>query len=106
MGAALARAWFAGVIGGFGETMYNQTQTTSIDELGYSISSTTDTDDATKQALQAGVGQGLLSSSQKLSDFYITLAENTLPILETGAARDVTVVFKEAFTIEIKDKES
>ncbi|MFW5758704.1 MAG: TrbI/VirB10 family protein [Bacteroidota bacterium] len=45
------------------------------------------------EGLTTGVSAGASSAAEKLSDFYLELAEEIFPIIEIGAARNMTVVF-------------
>lgn len=95
-GAALARAFIAGTMSGFANSVDNSFGNVSTSALG-SVR-TLDAGDAAK----SGVAGGLSKSSDKLTDFYLDLARQAGPIVEVGAAKDVVVVIQEGVTLEIK----
>jgi conjugal transfer pilus assembly protein TraB len=53
--------------------------------------------------LQAGAGGGISSAAQQISKFYLELARQTMPVIEVGAVRDVTLVISEGVELEIKE---
>lgn len=54
-------------------------------------------------AAATGAGNGLNNAFTKLSDFYLQLAEQTLPVLETKPGRFVTLVLNGGDEFEMKD---
>lgn len=95
-GAALARAFIAGTISGFADSVDNSFGDVSTSALG-SVR-TLNAGDAAK----SGLAGGLSKSSDKLTDFYLDLARQAGPIVEVGAAKDVVVVIQEGVSLEIK----
>jgi len=55
-----------------------------------------------KEALQFGLGRGLGASGRELSKFYMDLAKQTLPVIEVGAGKRVTIVFTEGTNLKIQ----
>jgi conjugal transfer pilus assembly protein TraB len=53
--------------------------------------------------LQAGAGQGISNAAKEISKFYLDLARQTMPVIEVGAVRDVTLVISEGVELEIKE---
>jgi len=100
MGSLIARSLIAGFIGGIGEAIRIQTQELSVSPLG-----STQTIDPGKIG-QAGLGQGLHNASKELQKFYLDLAKETLPVIEVGAVRDVTLVVSEGSELEIRELHS
>jgi conjugal transfer pilus assembly protein TraB len=49
---------------------------------------------------QAGVGTGVGKALDRLSQYYITLAEKMFPIIEVDAGRTVDVVFTKGFSLD------
>jgi len=78
-----------------GDSIQAQTQTQSISALG--TTNTIDTD----KVWQAGIGGGLSTASHEIQKFYMELARQTLPVIEVGAVRDVTIVVSEG--VETQD---
>ncbi len=97
MGAVIGRSFIAGLFAGVGEAINAQSSTVSISPLGQ-----TQTIDANR-TVQAGLGQGLASTSREISKFYLDLARQTLPVIEVGAVRDVTLVLQQGVEFEIKE---
>jgi len=98
MGAHLARSLLAGFIMGFGSAVKTSTVSTTVSGLG--TTQTLDTDKAWK----AGVGEGIYSAAKDLQKFYLDLGKQTMPVVEVGAMKNVTIVFSEGVDLEIKDK--
>ncbi len=96
-GAMIGRSLIAGLFGGLGDSIQAQTQTQSISALG--TTNTIDTD----KVWQAGIGGGLSTASHEIQKFYMELARQTLPVIEVGAVRDVTIVVSEGVELKIRD---
>ena len=97
MGSALARSFIAGFFGGIGSATQVAAQTTSISALGY-----TQTVQPSK-ILEAGVGGGIAQGANQLEKFYLSLAKQSMPVVEVGATRDVTLVISEGVSLQIKN---
>jgi len=97
MGAVLARSAMAGFLSGLGDALRQQTQTVAISPLG-----STQTIESDK-IIQAGFGTGLSSALQEISKFYLELARQTLPVIQIGALRSMTLVISEGTELEIKE---
>ena len=95
MGAILLRSMLAGAFSGFGEAVSSSTQTNITSPLG-----TTQTFDP-KNVGMAGLGKGMSSGFKELEKFYMTLAHETLPVIEIGAARPITLVITKGATLNI-----
>ena len=97
MGSALARSFIAGFFGGLGQATQAETQTTSISALGY-----TQTIQPSK-ILEAGAGNGIAQAANQLQQFYLALAKQSIPVIEVGATRDVTLVVEKGVDLHIKN---
>ncbi|MFB3925188.1 MAG: TraB/VirB10 family protein [Syntrophales bacterium] len=97
MGSVIARSLLAGFFGGIGDAFKAQSQTVAVSPLG-----TTQSIDTGKTA-QAGLGEGLSQASKELQKFYLDLARQTMPVVEVGAVRDVTLVVSEGTELNIKE---
>lgn len=93
-GQVLANALVAGIGAGIGQAFQQSATTVSTNPLG-SIG----TVDQGKQ-FQAGIGTGVGKALDRLSQYYITLAEKMFPIIEVDAGRTVDVVFTKGFSLE------
>jgi conjugal transfer pilus assembly protein TraB len=98
MGSAIARSVLAGFFGGVGDALRSATMTSSISALG-----TTQTVDP-GQIAQAGLGSGLAQGAHELQKFYLELAKQSMPVIEVGATRNITLVVSEGVDLEIKEK--
>lgn len=97
MGSAIARSVLAGFFGGAGDAVKAASATTSISPLG-----TTQTIQP-GDVLKAGMGSGISQGANELQKFYLELARQTIPVIEVGATKTVTLVISEGVEIEIKD---
>ncbi len=93
-GQVLANALVAGIGAGIGQAFQQSATTVSTNPLG-----SVGTVDPAKQ-LQAGIGTGVGKALDRLSQYYITLAEKMFPIIEVDAGRTVDVVFTKGFSLE------
>ena len=95
-GALVGRAFIAGVMEGFGQGAQSAAGNQSVSALG-SVQTFSAADVA-----QAGFGAGIARGSEKLSEYYLELAEQTVPVIEVGAAKRVVVVIQEGVDLEIR----
>ena len=98
-GPHLVRQFIAGVAEGVAEVVKQQSTTTSVSALG--TTQTLKPGEATK----AGLTSGFSTASHSLSDFYKKLSEQTLPTLEVGPKKRVTVVLTEGVDLHIRDND-
>lgn len=96
MGSMIARSMMAGFLGGVGEAMKAASTTTSISPLG-NLQSVKPGDLA-----MAGAGGGLANAFQDMQKFYMTLANATLPVIEVGATKPITVVISEGVELKVR----
>lgn len=93
-GQMLANALLAGVVSGIGQGLSNASTTTSTSALG-SIATASGGD-----AYRAGLGTGVGRALDRLAQYYIKLAENTFPVIEIDAGREVDVVITRGVRID------
>ncbi len=94
-GQMLANALMAGVVGGIGQGLANTSTTVTTTPLG-TLSSATGQD-----AYRAGVGTGVGRALDRLAQYYIKLAENTFPVIEVDAGREIDVVITKGVRIDV-----
>lgn len=100
MGAHIARSLVAGIFGGIGEAVRTSSLTTNITALGTTQQTlSNDTDRIAK----AGVGGGISQAAAEIQKFYLDLARQTLPVIEVGATKPVTLVISEGVELKIKE---
>ena len=101
MGIHIARSALVGFLGGFGEAVEaTSTDTTFSPILGTTSKMWTEAD--TKHVFKAGAGKGIAQAAKELQKFYLQLAEQTLPVIEVGATKNVTMVISEGVNLEIQ----
>jgi len=94
-GQILANALLAGVVSGIGHGLSTSATEYSTSPLG-TVASATGAD-----ALRAGVGTGVGKALDRLAQYYIKLAENTFPIIEVDAGREIDVVITKGSRIDV-----
>lgn len=92
-GQVLANALMTGIISGIGQGFQQSAVSYSTSALG-----TVGTVEPGKQ-FQAGIGAGIGKALDRLSQYYITLAEKMFPIIEVDAGRVVDVVLTKGVTL-------
>jgi conjugal transfer pilus assembly protein TraB len=93
-GQMLANALLAGVVSGIGQGVATASTTYSTSPLG-TIGTAQGAD-----AYRAGIGTGVGRALDRLAQYYIKLAENTFPVIEIDAAREVDVVITKGVRID------
>ena len=96
MGAMISRSMLAGMFGGFGDALAGANTTSSLSALG-SVSQIDP-----KNIAMAGAGKGISNAFKEIQKFYMTLAAQTMPVVEIGAARPITLVVTKGTTLDIK----
>jgi conjugal transfer pilus assembly protein TraB len=96
MGAMLSRSLLAGFFQGLGDAVKAASLTSTISPLG-----TTQTVSGNEIGKEA-VGSGIAQAAHDLQKFYLDLAKNTLPVIEVGATKRVTVVISEGVDLDVK----
>lgn len=94
-GQMLANALLAGVVSGIGHGLATSSTEYSTSPLG-TVASASGTD-----AYRAGVGSGVGRALDRLAQYYIKLAENTFPVIEVDAGREIDVVITKGVRIDV-----
>ena len=100
-GAHMLRVALAGALDGFGSAL---SETANVTYSGAYGTSTQLKDTDLSTVTQAGLGGSLSSVAEDLSDFYLNLASQTLPVIEVGPTKDITIAFQEGVELEIKKR--
>ncbi|WP_265584303.1 TrbI/VirB10 family protein [Burkholderia vietnamiensis] len=95
-GQMLANALLAGVVSGIGQGLSTANTTYSTSAFG-SVASADNSADAYRAGLGTGVGRAL----DRLAQYYIKLAENTFPVIEVDAGREIDVVITKGVRIDV-----
>jgi conjugal transfer pilus assembly protein TraB len=90
----LANALLSGVVSGIGQGIATANTTYSTSAFGQ-VATTSGTD-----ALKAGLGSGVGRALDRLAQYYIKLAEQTFPVIEVDAGREIDVVITKGVRIE------
>lgn len=93
-GQYITRMIGAGIFEGLGEGFVNWTNT-----LG-----TNNSDSGTNTIFQgaaSGGGDGMNNAFSKLADFYLKMAEKTLPVIEAKGGREVTIMLKGGSNVSV-----
>ncbi|WP_244618246.1 TraB/VirB10 family protein [Rhodoferax sediminis] len=94
-GQMLANALLAGVVSGIGQGVVTSSTEYSTSALG-TVASAQGVD-----AYRAGVGTGVGRALDRLAQYYIKLAENTFPVIEVDAGREIDVVITKGVRIDV-----
>ncbi|RVT47994.1 TrbI/VirB10 family protein [Rubrivivax albus] len=94
-GQMLANALLAGVVSGIGQGLATSSTNVSTSPLG-TITSASGAD-----AYRAGLGTGVGRALDRLAQYYIKLAENTFPVIEVDAGREIDVVITKGVRIDV-----
>ena len=95
-GQMLANALLAGVVSGIGQGLSTANTTYSTSALGTIASA-----DSNADAYRAGLGHGVGKALDRLAQYYIKLAENTFPVIEVDAGRQIDVVITKGVRIDV-----
>ena len=98
-GQLLARSLFAGVMSGIGDAFHDRhSEIRALDSVG---SGEAGAIRAYPEGLglQAGIARGAAGSLEKLSDYYLALADRMHPVIEIAAGRRVDIVLQEGVDI-------
>jgi conjugal transfer pilus assembly protein TraB len=93
-GQVLANAFLAGIGSGLGQAFRESATTTSTSALGSTSTVTPG------KEVQAGIGTGIGNAMDRLSKYYVQLAEKIFPVIEVDAGRTVDAVFTKGVSIE------
>jgi conjugal transfer pilus assembly protein TraB len=93
-GQMLANALLAGIASGIGQGLSTSSTTYSTSALG-TIANASGSD-----AYRTGLGSGVGRALDRLAQYYIKLAEQTFPVVEIDAGREVDVVITKGVRID------
>ncbi|MDY0362187.1 MAG: TraB/VirB10 family protein [Desulforegulaceae bacterium] len=103
MGTHIARSMWAGFVGGFGKGLSDSQKSFSFSDSG-NVNSLIESQDLTK-SLKSGLGEGISDGTKDLRSFYLKLAEQTMPVLQSGSSKEVTIVFSKGRDLSIMLKD-
>lgn len=102
LGSTLARSALAGLFGGAGDALKQSATTTQVTGLGTTNQLWTDTDK--NNLIRGGIGGGLSEASKSLQKFYLDLAKQSMPVIEVGSAKEVTLIVDKGVDLKIKEQ--
>lgn len=102
MGAATGRAFAAGVIGGFGTSLSEQTDSA----VSINLSGVSGGDLSLTDAAKKGLGRGIARGSDQLVEMYVELMRSTGPIAEVGATKKVDIVIISPVRLRIRQSDA
>lgn len=97
-GDFLAKSFFAGLVGGFGQGLSSRVAP----PLSFSSGVTLQNGFSNEDVVKKGVGQGISSASDRLSNYLINRAEQYQPVVSIPSGIEVEVVFVEGFHLDGK----
>lgn len=100
-GQLLANALRAGIVGGIGQGFAQGGSTFTATPFGTLATTQEGTADQLKRGMAGGVGRAL----DNLANYYIRLAEQTFPVIEVGAKRQVDIVLTKGVRLPPLGKE-
>lgn len=95
-GQVIANALFTGVLSGFGEALRQSSTTTATAPVTGAQTQTIN------NSLEYGVGTGVGKAMDRISQYYIKLADKLFPIVEVDGGRVVDIVLTRGVSIERK----
>ena len=95
-GAILTNALMSGIAAGIGQGIAQASQTVSTNALGSVATGPTDAGGILRQ----GVGTGMGKALDRLSQYYIQLAERTFPVIEVQAGRTGDLVVTQGVQLD------
>jgi conjugal transfer pilus assembly protein TraB len=100
-GTHIARVAIAGFIEGFGKAFEQTALDTNVNIVGGTT--TTLKNNRPDTVLTAGAGRAVVEVAEDLKSFYLQLAQQTLPVVEVGPTKTITLILSEGVDLEIKD---
>jgi conjugal transfer pilus assembly protein TraB len=101
-GSHVARVAIAGFLEGFGKALELSVTETTTNVFGTQSSQLEDTSGET--LLKAGAGRSVVNVAKDLQKFYLQLAQQTMPVIEVGPTKNITVVISEGEELVIKER--
>jgi len=100
-GSKIAMSMLTGLFGGAGDALkQSSTYTTFSPTTG--TTQIVNTDELTRMS----IGGALSQAAKDLQKFYLDLGKQSLPVVEVGAMRNVTLVISEGISLEVKKEET
>ncbi len=101
-GSHVARVAIAGFLEGFGKALELSVTDTTTNVFGTESSNLED--NSTETMLKVGAGRSVVNVAKDLQKFYLQLAQQTMPVIEVGPTKNITVVISEGEELVIKER--
>jgi conjugal transfer pilus assembly protein TraB len=101
-GSHVARVAIAGFLEGFGKALELSVTETTTNAFGTQSSQLENTTGET--LAKAGAGRSIVNVAKDLQKFYLQLASQTMPVIEVGPTKNITVVISEGEELVIKER--
>lgn len=98
-GQVIANALMTGILSGFGQALQQSGMSYSTSALG-----SVGTISGMGNQLRSGFGAGVGRAMDRISRYYVKLAEQLFPVIEIDAGRVVEVVFTKGLEIDMEDE--
>src|ERR1039457_4134237 len=99
-GSKIARTFLAGVASGIGSAAVSSSGTNSFSALGVAQ---TMTGTNLQDIGVAGIGSGISKAGEQIEKFYMDLANQSMPVIEVGSGKKITVIITKGVNLEIKN---
>jgi hypothetical protein len=103
-GSHVARVAIAGFLEGFGKALELSVTETTTNVFGTQSSQLENTSGET--LVKAGAGRSIVNVAKDLQKFYLQLASQTMPVIEVGPTKNITVVISEGEELVIKERKT
>lgn len=98
-GSKIARAFLGGLAAGIGNAATTAATTTTVSPLGATAIGSS----SLKDIGLAGVGGGISKAATEIDRFYMDLAHQSMPVIECGNGKKITLIITKGVSLEIKD---
>ena len=99
-GSKIAMGLLAGLFGGAGDALRTSATTTSFSALG--STQVIDSNELTRSS----IGGALSQAAKELQKFYLDLGKQSMPVVEIGAMKNITVVISEGVNLEVRERDN
>lgn len=101
-GSLLARTYIAGLMEGFGEAFELSVSELSSNYWGQETRRLKNT--RAETLVTAGASRGIVRAAESLKELYLRLAEQSLPVIEVGPTKNITIIISEGTELLIKER--
>ncbi len=99
-GSKIAMSLLAGLFQGAGDALKDSTTQSYISSIG--TSQVVDTSELGRRS----IGGAFAQAAKELQKFYLDLGKQTMPVVEIGAMKNITLVISEGTLLEVKERDN